>query len=218
MIPMMAGLMAQYVAPAGPQTLLSTTNIAANNILGGGDSWVEATAALAGIGALSDAGKTTGKYYAEIKALNLGSLPGFSAGLHRGTAGLTSYLGSDTDGWGAWADGAGVSDRSTFHNATRANVTTIGGPSVGAIIRIAVDIDAGQLWLARPEIPGWTGGGDPASGTSPTYSWTPDGATYYLCLNPRNGSATVSNRNRLGLVLPSDWNYSAPSGFGIWSP
>lgn len=217
MIPMMTGLMAQ--AAPGPQTLLSATNIAANNVLGGGNSWVEANASLAGAGALSDAGKTTGKYYFEVEALNIGATLGFSAGLHRGTSGLTTYLGSDTDGWGAWADGGvGIPDRSTYHNAVRANISTIGAPSVGGIIRVAVDIDAGKLWLARPEISGWSGGGDPAAGTSPTYSWSPDGATYYMCLNPRNGSGSVSSRNRLGLVLPADWVYSAPSGFGIWTP
>jgi len=83
---------------------------------------------------------------------------------------------------------------------------------------MAVDVGAGQLWLSQFGSTSWLGGGDPETGTSPTYTFTTGADTYYIALCPYHGVVSPTTaRNRLRLVLPANWASAAPVGFGEWS-
>lgn len=199
------------------QTTLSAVNIDSTLSLVTSNI-VEAINSNAGI-VLSDSGKTAGKFYAEVSCPQLATgSQALSCGLRRGTGSLNTYLGQSADGWGTWAEGTGGTTRSTYTNATQTNATVTGANALAQRARIAVDIDNGRLYLSYFGNTAWVGGGDPAAGTSPTYSFTPGGSTYYLAFNPRTGTVTPSsNRTRLQLILPNNWNSSAPTGFDVWT-
>lgn len=203
------------------QTVLSSVNKAADIALSNGNRDAESFTGVMGGVVLSVSGKESGKYYAEVTLVQVGlsSQLAVAFGLNRGTSSLSDYAGANANSWGSWEDGVGGFQRSTYHNGLRANIATgQPAPAPGMRGRLAVDLDAGALWLSHFDSATWVGGGDPATGTNPTYSWTPDLATYYLALCPRFGHASQpSNRNRLRLELPSDWAFSPPVGFGVWT-
>lgn len=200
--------------PPVTQTVLSTTNKASDVILSNGDRDAETSVTAGGI-VLSDSGKTTGKFYAECQLMQLAASRAFAFGLYEGTSSLTTYLGGNTSGWGTWVVDA---IRRTRHNTVEGYPATTVVPVVNIRARMAVDLSAGNLWLSQFGSTAWMGGGDPAAGTSPSYSFT-TGGTFYIALCPYHGVVTpTTSRNRLRLVLPADWASAAPSGFGVWTP
>lgn len=208
-----------YVFSAPPfatQTLWSPTNKASDVVLtnGGKDVYSTSGAATGGV-VLSDSGKSSGKFYAEFSIQSSGSTSqAMGVGVHNGTSNLTLYLGQAAAAWGAWVEGAAGGSRRTYNNNTGANLVSR-ALSLGQIARVAVDITAGKLWLAHFGSSSWLGGGEPAAGTSPTYTFTPSG-TYFLAANPRSGNVSATG-NVIRLISPSDWVNLPPAGFGVWT-
>lgn len=200
------------VSPAVIQTLWSTTNKSVDITLSNGDAdCVMTGAGVAGGTVLSDSGHSSGKFYAELRCVGYTSAVGATGcGLHSGTGALTNYIGQDVNGWASFATGSGAPNRNTYHNAVLANSIVNGVNPTGTNVRLAVDLDAGKLWLSYYGSSTWIGGGDPAAGTSPTFTFSPSG-TYYLAYTPRVTGA----KGRL--VAVADWGNSAPTGFGVWS-
>lgn len=220
MIPLGILAAAQRRGPIGPrQTLLSTEHVGSDVVVALGGTAAEGRSSTGGSGvAISASGKSAGKYYAEVLCTaQYTSSQALAAGIHRGTTGLNSYLGGTANGWGTWNDGTGAFQRSTYHNGVRANIITPGVTALGQRARIAVDIDNGKVWLSYFGSTEWIGGGSPATGDSPTFQFAPDGADYYLALNPRGGNPTGSNVTRLVLVSPGAWASAPPIDFGIWT-
>lgn len=217
MIPgIVAGQMRADAPPPSVQTQWSATNKAADVVITGSGYDVHSTASTASGGTVvSDTGKTTGKYYAELSNVQSGSIQALAVGLYRGFSGLGTYLGGNTSGWGAWIEGSSGNTRSTYHNGVSANTQTI-SLALNQRCRVAIDIDAGKIWVAHFGSSTWLGGGDPTLGTSPTYSFTPDGAMYYIAACPRAGNVSGTG-NKIRLVGPTAWVYSAPTGFGVWT-
>lgn len=211
-------MMASAGSPLDQQTLLSDTLHSSTIVLEGGRTGAYAFDSLAAGMALSESGKTSGRYYAEVKCTAThSSQKGMIAGIHRGTSNLNNYVGGDSDGWSSGVQGSGASQRVTYHNATVSNLTTPSTNPLNQTARIAVHIGVG-VWLSYFGSSGWVGGGDPATDTSPTYSLPVDSATYYLALNPRGGeTGGGSNATHLLLVDPGDWLHTPPAGFGVWT-
>lgn len=211
---MIAGIVASYfeTLPTPLQTLLSDTLRSANVELLAGRKQARGTITDEGGTVLSERAMSEGRFYAEVELIVLGGFgQAIGAGLHLGTANLDTYIGGDADGWSSFVIGAAGNTRVNFHNGTIYNSTVVGTPAIGARMRLAVDIDAGRLWLSHWGSSSWIGGGDPAAGTSPTFA-IPAGASYRLALCPR------ARTNVLALVDPGAWASAAPSGYGIWSP
>ncbi|QVD49314.1 gene transfer agent host specificity protein [Xanthomonas phage vB_XciM_LucasX] len=162
---------------------------------------------------LTDTVKRTGKYYVELTYMAQATTSSTScaAGIVVGApVNLTAYLGSHSNAYGTWAEGTGIDRRCSYNNASATNATTgNGAPAVGQVFRIAVDIDAGRVWLGRLGSSAWLGGGDPATNTSPTYTFTPNSVVRFGA-NPRGVDGSVSIR------AYNAWVYAAPAGFGIW--
>lgn len=202
------------IAAAGglSQTVLSSVNKASDIILSNGNRDAESNTTAGGI-VLSVSGKGAGKFYVECQLTKLSTSMASAFGLHQGISSLATFLGGDASGWATWVVNAA---RSTYHNNVQANSATTINPVVNIRARMAVDLDAGKVWLSQFGNTSWIGGGDPALGTSPTYTFTPSG-TYYVALCPYHGVVTPSgNRNQLRLVLPGDWATAAPTGFEVW--
>jgi hypothetical protein len=160
---------------------------------------------------LSASAKTSGKYYVEIKQdkNGAGSNTASNCGLHAGTSGLTLQVGDDANGWGTLIYGAGGGTRGSYHSGTITNSSALAWAD-HQTARMAVDLDAGKIWLSKFGSSSWLGGGDPASGTSPTFIFTPSGDYYFA-------GCPVSQYQSLTIVAPGSWVYSAPSGFGVWT-
>lgn len=202
--------------PIVDQTVLSAINIAGSLALLNPRT-VEATTVNAGL-VLSDTGKDEGRFYVEVRCTALhNSNQALAAGIKRGTSSLNNFLGQSSDEWGTWAEGTGGFTRSTYHAGTQGNASATAANALGQTARIAIDIDAGRLWLSMFGNPDWIGGGDPEDGSSPTFTFAPDGQFYYIALNPRMGGGSPTNRTRLQLTLPGSWLHQAPAGFGVWA-
>lgn len=201
------------------QTVFSATLKSADIIVSNGGRDVESNAPGGGGTVLSDTGKSSGQYYFEIITLAMyASNNSVGVGIHRGTTGLANWLGADASGWAMWDLGTAIGSE-TNTGGSSSYTSSTGENAVGVTWRVAVDIAGGKLWLANSarNSGAWIGGGDPAAGTSPTYSFTPAGNTFHIAACPRRGDATnASNRNRLRIVNPSNWAYAAPTGFGVW--
>lgn len=202
------------------QTLLSATNKSSDIILSSGDTQAESNSTTGGGIVLSVSGKTSGKYYFEVQVAQIYTTNNsMGVGLHRNTSSLTTYLGGDANGWAVWDRGV-TAGSETYTNNVASNTAGTGEFDVGVRARVCVDLDNGRIWLAvsNRSSGAWIGGGDPAAGTSPTYSFTVGADTYYLALCPRRGdTSAATNRNRLQLILPVNWSFAAPTGFGVWT-
>lgn len=167
---------------------------------------------------LSVTGKNTGKFYFEVEqvqqyATNAGYLTGFSIG----TGTESSYPGATSSSRGLASTTSG-SD--TWDSGAPSNNDSGGAATIGEYHRWAIDIDAGKAWagISNRSSGAWIGGGDPAAGTSPTFTFTP-GSTIYLMGCPRRGdSVTPTDRNKLSARFdPAGWDGTAPTGFGAWT-
>lgn len=147
--------------------------------------------------------KSSGKWFKRFRVDEIHTV-GFTSSAITGVAtasyGLSNYVGSDTQSWGIQAKGSST-QLTTWHNGS--NNTHGTGVDVGGYLLLAVDIDAGKLWMGP--VGGYVGGGDPATGTSPTFTFTP-GTTLYL--------ATSCFDDKMDTTLDSTG--TSPSGFAEW--
>lgn len=171
----MQGLLA--AGPSGPTTFatINPADTNANLTLSGGnltftrnvgaDSWASARATQ---------GKISGKWYFEVRNNANGSTDGdIMIGTLRSTDSTGTYAGNAiqslssigyqmnaTTGVGKYQGGTGFI----------ANFPAYGFANVGQYSHIAIDLDAGKVWCRNSSGVGWLGGGDPATGTLPTYT------------------------------------------------
>ncbi len=126
------------------------------------------------IGAYTTLGAASGKWYAEVKILDVdnnsfGVIQSGGDTVANINTDNSGYIGKYADGWGWWGNG----------NATQIlnnNSNTDYGvaESVNDIYMIAVDIDGGKIWVGKNgtwfNAPGTTNVGDPANGNNPGVS------------------------------------------------
>lgn len=215
------GLVAAGVVSPPPTPTYTTwdpAKKAADVILSSANLRAETNDPSGGGSVLSVLGLSSGKYYFEVQPDQLyGSNPGFLTGISVGTGTEGSFCGAGSDSFGL---ASRASDSGTYTASSQTNVNGSGASSTSEYHRIAVDVDAGKLWFAisNRASGAWIGGGDPAVGTSPTYSFAP-GSTVYAMACPRRGDAgNPSDRNRLVAKFdPASWSGTPPAGFGGWT-
>ncbi len=143
---------------------------------------------------------TSGKWYFEVTAGSVASRYPVIGVQTESTAFLSSGFpgGYSANGFGYGSDGnkfvnngAAASFGSTFTS--------------GDVIGVAIDIDAGKVWLAKNNT--WQASGDPAAGTNPAYSPTA-GTALYPCVGTYNGAGTHSAN-----FGQRPFTYTPPSGF-----
>lgn len=153
--------------------------------------------------ARSVTGHSSGKWYAELVYIS-GPDWGVFAGVATSAYNLTGYyLGESVHSWGIQMNDSGAAK--LYHNAS--NIGSVANIASGSYARIAVDSDAGKGWIGNSSA--WVGGGDPAAGTSPSFTFTP-GTTLYLATALYFGGSAASMRVR---TATADMAGSIPSGF-----
>ena len=143
---------------------------------------------------------TTGKWYVEATATSLSGANYIGIGLRPiGQIGSGEYTGSVAGSYGGIL---GPGQINPYNGGVLGTVLT--GTFTGATpISMAVDFDAGKVWFGSNNL--WCGGGNPAAGTSPTYTFTPNTQfNIYFAAFANNCYANFGQRA---------WTYTPPSGF-----
>lgn len=144
-------------------------------------------------------GFSTGKYYWEIYCDVAGSL-NTALGIRSANETLTTSFGSGQ----TWAS---RSTGQTYVGATGGTVNYSTSWNAGDTVMIAVDKDAGKMWVGVNGT--WAGSGDPTTGTNPMISgslvgnWKP-----YIAADN-----TSSNHTWTARFSVNDMSFTIPSGF-----
>ena len=121
-------------------------------------------------------GVSSGKWYMET-TLNAFSYSGNGAagisGMHDGSNRVGAAYSTGSSSWFAFSEGSSTA-------------LSFSGSAVGMVMQIAIDLDAGKLWVGKDGV--WNGSGDPDTGANPDRTFTPSG-TYKMSAEPyRDGT------------------------------
>jgi len=134
---------------------LSDANLTATS---GSSAWVSRIGTLA---------ISTGKFYAE----GAGAVTTASTYVALGFRGMTNLANSEYPGSIATSYGVVINITIAFaYNNGSTTQNIVGSFSVTTPTMVAIDFDAGKLWLGCAG--SWIGGGDPAAGITPTYTFS----------------------------------------------
>lgn len=129
---------------------------------------------------------SAGRWYFELtNNANGATAGGLVGGVATATAALT-YPGAGAGSWGYRANASPPVKRLAGLDTNDAAMTTLG---VGQRLMVAIDCDAGKGWFGNNGV--WSGGGDPALGTTPTFTFTP-GTTLFPALGIFNQPQSVT--------------------------
>jgi hypothetical protein len=144
----------------------------------------------------------TGKYYAEIENQQ-SQMNGLMIGLSPGSLSVNTYPGSSADSFGYHCN-----DSSPGYCYNNGSQFFGDGQVVGndGRARIAVDFDAGRIWLGN--LTTWKNGGDPAAGTSPTFTFTPNTELFI--------AAGMYIQFQQAWLRVTGFSGSVPTGFSAW--
>lgn len=150
---------------------------------------------------------STGKWYAELHD-DVAQPTYLLFGVATSSATLANFCGFDAAGWGIHCS---QTNAPVYHNS----VSTSSGSGLittGGSACVAVDFDAGKIWLGTSALTGtWSGGGNPATGTSPTYTFTPNTALF-LAASIFASPQKATLRNQVG-----ENALTIPSGFAMFA-
>jgi hypothetical protein len=183
-----------------PPVSYTTLNPADKSVLvalSGGDLVASALSASAGF-ARSVKAITAPSYFEGVFTAGSGTGASHAIGVVKSTATLSSSMGYSTaDGWSIWGPSEG---------ARSGGVTAFPTPAViGDVVGVACDPSAGKIWL-RINGAAWLGGGNPAAGTSPTFSGLT--GTLHAGACPWGAGHVITMR-----FDPASFSDPAPSGF-----
>ncbi len=167
--------------PTTKYAVLNANDKSANLTLSDGDLAVTRNAGVDSWAAVrATIGKNSGKWYFEVENLANGGGTGDAMwGFMSGTDTLTVYPGdssldANSIGWEANL----TPDSAKFQDGYLGAATGYGTVAVGEKSMFAIDIGAGKLWIKNSSAGGWAGGGDPGTGTSPTFTFTASSHVY----------------------------------------
>ncbi len=145
-----------------------------NSVLSEGNTVHTVTGGSAWLGAYSTLGFASGKWYAELKVLDVdntswGVIQSGGNSVANFNSANNGYVGKYADGWGWWGNGSAAE---TINN--NSNTSYGSAESVNDIYMIAVDVDGGKIWMGKNgtwfNAPGTSNVGDPANGNNPGFS------------------------------------------------
>ena len=151
----------------------------------------------------------TGKYYVEF-LVGPSSPTLVVVGLANAGFVVTSYLSTSIYSEGSSFAGGGTIASAGFVVNTNSSTYT---PASGDVFQIAVDFDAGKIWLGVNNA-SWPGvAGNPATGTAPWVSIVAPalGLAFYPAISLSGPSATWTLQS-----TAASQKYAAPSGFTAW--
>ena len=145
-------------------------------------------------------GKSSGKWYYEFTATNLGS--GIAVGIGRTSALLTNFPGSNANSYGYYSGSGGAL---YFGNA--AVQATIGAWATNNVIGVAVDLDNYTIQFYKQGVA--VGTAQPLKDTAAPAPWVP-GTVVYPMVGPNAGAGTAN-------FGTSAFAYTPPAGFTGWT-
>jgi len=189
-----------------------------NSLAGGGVSATDANLTLnQGSGAWTAISSTisvnSGKYYFEATASNPTAATPSGIGLTvTRQLGTGEYAGSFASGsYGAILNNTSLS---SYSNGSAG--TAVAGTYTSAnIMQCAVDLDAGKIWFGQNN--NWIGGGNPSSGTTPTFTFTantllmPYFSSYSSSTYANFGQRPFINTPPTGFVALNTYNLPTPT-------
>lgn len=168
---------------------------------------------LIGRGVRSVNGKTSGKWYVELRCLRFRPERVFCGFDIEGDENLSTASPTDFIGPATMA--------STAPLTTTAESVTVdaGGAAVdllsGDAIALALDLDGGKLWTGalKPweRQVAWHGGADPASGSGAQFTGLPAGTYFLFCALAVNDEAILASAE-----IPEVARGLPPGGFSVW--
>src|SRR6185295_7249707 len=176
----------------GSFATLSETDRSPNALLSGGD--LIASGTTSNQASRATIGMSSGKWYWE--ASYGGGTVGVQFGVGSAAMSLTSYQGSDVNGWGFWSTSGDA-----YHSGIGTHYGT--GLSPTDTVMFALDMDAGKVWFGKNGV--WFNGGNPLAGVNPAYSGLT--GTIYPTGTHDSRTSPVFNFGQ------SAFAFAAPSGF-----
>ena len=202
---------------------LNPADKSASVTLSGGDLTAARAAGSGWATVRSTIGKSRGKWYFEITNNANGSTDGDAMwGFMRNTDSLGTYpgnasLGATSMGWQANA----TPNSAKFQNGSLGAVSGYGKVVAGQYAQIAIDLDAGKLWVKNSSASGWAGGGDPAAGTTPTFTFAANTHLHVALAAYSSPQSATANFGAaaFGGTVPAGFNsgWFAPEIFGTLS-
>jgi len=107
--------------------------------------------------------------------------------------------------------GIQVAGTSTYKNVAGATTSIGVTPALNDTLQVAFDIPNGNMWIGVNNT--WSGGGNPATGTSPTISGI-SASTIYFVAQGLYSAAGATGAGGSVCFGQRPWAYSAPAGFG----
>ncbi len=147
--------------------------------------------------ARSSIGKTSGKFYLEVWRI-----------FDNYTGGLIQF---------------GLNSLTPTQASNGSGVVMGTSPRLGATYpsRLAVDIDAGKIWLSDISYTDgrWNTGADPETGASPGWTFTPGGQEYVPFIRPFRGTDSYGTVEAWMTINfgATPFVYSVPAGYTTWS-
>lgn len=149
----------------------------------------------------------SGKWYAEC-SIDTDQNNAFIFGVAPSGMSLATYPGGTSTSFGIFANYVAGTVPYLFNNAGSSASSGLSLCTTGHSAQIAIDFDAGKLWLGCRG--SWHNSGDPAAGTGETYTFTAN-STLYLAAGMYSTVLRV-----LARFQSADFQHSAPSGFSAW--
>ncbi|WP_158497755.1 DUF7483 domain-containing protein [Magnetospirillum gryphiswaldense] len=191
-------------APTNNYATINRLNMQSGLVLSNGNTSANGSAAVRWW--RSSLAMSGGKWYFEMKtnsANNSYCGIGIEPGAVTRNDGLNQYPGGSeggADGYGLYTLASPPNQGIRYaHNGVYTDIVDAGF-NTASVMKVAVDLDAKMLWLGYDNT--WIGGGDPAQGTSPTYTL----------------SAQVSDWVMMGCAYNEVTCYFGASGFNLTVP
>lgn len=142
--------------------------------------------------------RSSGKHFASVQRVGDPEW-GIIIGVSPARPSDGGFVGDSSNNWGLQCGGG---PNANLLNSGVAVGTAINTVADSAIVRIAIDFDAGKGWIGNPTQ--WHGGGDPATNTTPSFTFTPN-TSMVVCASIFSSTAACR------MVTAS-----IPSGFSQW--
>ncbi len=185
---------------------LNPSDKSANLTLSGGNLIATRGAAAAAWSSVRSTIPFIGKVYVEVTSGFANATDGMDTGFGLSSVSTGTYPGAVANSYGVVKGTSG--GNATAYSAGGGGVNYAQNAcGVGDVARLCIDVPAGKAWYQQAGSANWHGGGDPVTGTTPTFTFTPGSVMYFMLALYQSGNTATVNFGA------SAFTYSVPAGF-----
>ncbi|MES2295348.1 MAG: hypothetical protein V4527_18775 [Pseudomonadota bacterium] len=186
------GLVYSRTVASTTYATLSPTDKSANITLSGGNLIATRSAAADAWAGIRSNIPLTGKGKLEVTSGFANATDGMCTGLGLGTVSLATAPGAVADSYGVVKATSG--GNATAYSAGGGGVNYAQNAcGVGDVAELYWDIPAGKAWYKQAGSANFHGGGDPVTGTTPTFTFTPGAVMYFMLALYHSGNTATVN-------------------------